>query len=557
MAPAGLPAARARASPKIHTSLHTRPDRLAGDAAASGWITAKGVLERLRSSTSASALYETDLTPSQQQHHWTYDRERRAQARQHGAREKLKRQQAQLWKALEERSVTKLQAALRGKKGRAEADALDRERGGHRQAVREAEAARIQKERALRAKEEAERRRALEPKSMLAILRSGVQTVTGAIKIDRAAQQEERHQERRRQEAEHQRVEAERQRVEAERQRVEAERRREEEARAAAEKAAKAAAAAAEAEKRRIMAAARKASTAALRMKTEAKKTMAQRVAEAREAELKRRLRRAEQEAAIARERLRCRQPMRLCAARTGIQVVQDGYQQSWCIDLSLSICRTAVDARCSVGCDGYVSIALAVSITERELEPISPKLSSGEGWAMVRRWHSERYARARSAALASMFEKSPSPPVKRHPQLLPARGEATPSAGHGKHKSTRVTARPHARLTTSSHQQLRRDAAGASHSSTPRSTPRNAIHGQSQGTRTGTPRTSSHKAPGGSNSNKLASKPRSQLTPRQIKLHEPSSPRTSPFGQPVLGGQHQHHATRQKASSGPRVGVR
>ena len=89
------------------------------------------------------------------------------------ARDKVARQQAQLWLALENRSVTRLQAAFRGRKGRARAAEQDAARPWVRERVREEERARIARERARRlaeeeakraqlAKEEAERLRRLE-----------------------------------------------------------------------------------------------------------------------------------------------------------------------------------------------------------------------------------------------------------------------------------------------------------------------------------------------------------------------------------------------------------
>ena len=82
------------------------------------------------------------------------ERERERKAK-HLAREKAEHRQAQLLLALEHRSVLRLQAAYRGRKGRLRADEQDRLRPGLREAVRAAERARI---RAVRAKLEQEAR---------------------------------------------------------------------------------------------------------------------------------------------------------------------------------------------------------------------------------------------------------------------------------------------------------------------------------------------------------------------------------------------------------------
>lgn len=120
------------------------------------------LMERLQSPTKAgrilAAQQQRGETKEQAQRRKEHERERKREAARQQARAKVERQQAQLWLALEHRSVTRLQAAFRGRRGRAQAEAQDKARPGVREAVREAERKRIA---ALRATREAEARREL------------------------------------------------------------------------------------------------------------------------------------------------------------------------------------------------------------------------------------------------------------------------------------------------------------------------------------------------------------------------------------------------------------
>jgi hypothetical protein len=66
------------------------------------------------------------------------EQQKRSDAVRRRAREKIERQQAQLWAALETRSATRLQTAYRAKMGRRKAEAQDKANPGQREAIREA-----------------------------------------------------------------------------------------------------------------------------------------------------------------------------------------------------------------------------------------------------------------------------------------------------------------------------------------------------------------------------------------------------------------------------------
>ena len=84
------------------------------------------------------------------------DRERRAEEVKRAARDKVAKQQAQLWLMLEHRSVTRLQAAYRGRKGRERMHEQELLRPGVREAVREQERAAIVERHAEQARREQE-----------------------------------------------------------------------------------------------------------------------------------------------------------------------------------------------------------------------------------------------------------------------------------------------------------------------------------------------------------------------------------------------------------------
>lgn len=84
------------------------------------------------------------------------DRERRAEEVKRAARDKVAKQQAQLWLMLEHRSVTRLQAAYRGRKGRERMHEQELLRPGVREAVREQERAAIDERHAEQARREQE-----------------------------------------------------------------------------------------------------------------------------------------------------------------------------------------------------------------------------------------------------------------------------------------------------------------------------------------------------------------------------------------------------------------
>jgi len=103
------------------------------------------------------------MVPVSKEKEQQLERERKAEAVRKAARDKVTKQQAQLWLALEHRSVTRLQAAYRGRKGRARMADQEKARPGVRERVREEERLRIAEQRAKeeRARVEEEERRLL------------------------------------------------------------------------------------------------------------------------------------------------------------------------------------------------------------------------------------------------------------------------------------------------------------------------------------------------------------------------------------------------------------
>jgi len=117
-------------------------------------------MSRLQAPTSSR---KGTMVPVSKEKEQQLERERKAEAVRKAARDKVTKQQAQLWLALEHRSVTRLQAAYRGRKGRARMADQEKARPGVRERVREEERLRIAEQRAKeeRARVEEEERRLL------------------------------------------------------------------------------------------------------------------------------------------------------------------------------------------------------------------------------------------------------------------------------------------------------------------------------------------------------------------------------------------------------------
>lgn len=151
-----------------------------------------GVLNRLQAPTSSRRAQQVPKSAEQQQQ---AERERKAEAARRAARDKVAKQQAQLWLALEHRTVTRLQAAYRGRKGRIRMAEQEKLRPGVREAIREQERQRIAERRAeeeRKAREADERRQQLEREAAARAEREAMVAEQARIRADEALRVRER-----------------------------------------------------------------------------------------------------------------------------------------------------------------------------------------------------------------------------------------------------------------------------------------------------------------------------------------------------------------------------
>lgn len=151
---------RTSGTPKLTPRAASPTNRSPGSSGSPPSGGKKGLMSRLQAPTSSR---KGTMVPVSKEKEQQLERERKAEAVRKAARDKVTKQQAQLWLALEHRSVTRLQAAYRGRKGRARMADQEKARPGVRERVREEERLRIAEQRAKeeRARVEEEERRLL------------------------------------------------------------------------------------------------------------------------------------------------------------------------------------------------------------------------------------------------------------------------------------------------------------------------------------------------------------------------------------------------------------
>ena len=422
-----------------------------------------GLLQRLQTPTSTAATRQGGAytSPEQQQQQRAYERERKARAARKAAREKVARQQAQLWLVMEQRAATRLQAALRGKRGRREADDVDRARPGVRLAVREAERARIAAARAQReaeaAKAEAERRRLLElAEQRREVWRDAIRRVEENLREEKRerlldAQRMQQEEERLKQEGEDLR------RMQTIMLRSQP---RDVGGAAATRGGGGAAAARAGAEAGGLPAGLQNAQQEAesLAAKVQAwhsrnSQLQAAKLQLAEGASSKSDLSTSKGAGQLAIVRAAARRiagpppppppPPRLVSVRTGLCVVQEGYKRRWCVDLQLGICRTQVSTHLRVSrSSGRVRLVLTVASPEVDLSALpldegATRERAGQNWTNIRTWNRKRNDNVQAQRLVELFRPDRPPPrsppghtpPRTPPRASAAKGAAT---GHG-----------------------------------------------------------------------------------------------------------------------------